>query len=173
VSNIIALFIVWATAATLHSHGITNINTSVQAAKALEPFAGRFAGIVFAAGIIGTGLLAIPVLAGSGAYAVCETFRWNTGLDRKPRQAVAFYAVITGATVLGVALTFTPIDPMKALYWSAVVNGVLAAPLMVAMLIVASNPRIMGRLTLHTGLKVIGWLATAVMAAAAVGLFLT
>jgi Mn2+/Fe2+ NRAMP family transporter len=172
-SNLVALFIVWATAATLHKHGITNITTSVQAAQALTPFAGHFATIVFAAGIIGTGLLALPVLAGSASYAVCETFRWNTGLDRKPRQAVAFYGVIVGATVLGVGIAFTPIDPMKALYYSAVVNGVLAAPLMAAMMLIGSNPRIMGRLTLTFGLKIVGWAGTLVMGAAAVGLFLT
>jgi len=172
-SNVVALFIVWATAATLHKHGITNITTSVQAAQALTPFAGHFATVIFAAGIIGTGLLALPVLAGSASYAVCETFRWNSGLDRKPRQAAAFYGVIAGATVLGVALAFTPIDPMKALYYSAVVNGVLAAPLMAAMMVIGSNPRIMGRLTLNLGLKIFGWAGTAVMAAAAVGLFLT
>ena len=172
-SNVVALFIVWATAATLHKHGITNITTSVQAAQALTPFAGHFATIIFAAGIIGTGLLALPVLAGSASYAVCETFRWNAGLDRKPRQAAAFYGVIVGATVLGVGIAFTPIDPMKALYYSAVVNGVLAAPLMAAMMVIGSNPRIMGRLTLSRGLKIIGWAGTAVMGAAAVGLFLT
>ncbi len=172
-SNIVALFIVWATAETLHRHGILTIDTSVQAAQALAPLAGRFASVVFAAGIIGTGLLALPVLAGSASYAVCETMRWNSGLDRKPRQARAFYGVIAGATLLGVGLAFTPIDPMKALYWSAVLNGVLAAPLMAAMVVIGSNPRIMGRLTLGLGLKIVGWAGTAVMAAAAVGLFLT
>jgi Mn2+/Fe2+ NRAMP family transporter len=157
----------------LHAHGITKINTSVQAAQALAPIAGKFASVVFAVGIIGTGLLALPVLAGSASYAVCETFRWNTGLNRKPLQARAFYAIIAGAMLLGVGLAFTPIDPMKALYWSAVVNGVLAAPLMAIMLLIGSNPRIMNKLTLPPVLKTIGWIATAVMAAAAVGLFVT
>ena len=173
VSDLVAVFIIYATAATLHTHGITHIDTSVQAAQALAPIAGKFASVVFAIGIIGTGLLALPVLAGSASYAVCEAFRWNTGLDRKPKQARAFYAIIAGAMLLGVGLAFTPIDPMKALYWSAVVNGVLAAPLMVIMLLIGSNPRIMKKLTLPPMLKTIGWIATAVMAAAAVGLFVT
>jgi len=173
VSDLIALFIIWATAATLYTHGIRNIQTSVQAAQALAPIAGKFASAVFAFGILGTGLLALPVLAGSASYAVCEAFRWNTGLDRKPRQAMAFYGVIAGAMLLGVGLAFTPIDPMKALYYSAVVNGVLAAPLMAVMLLIGSNPRVMRRLTLPPVLKTIGWIATAVMAAAAVGLFVT
>lgn len=172
-SQVVALFIIWATAATLYTHGIRDINSSVQAAKALEPIAGKFASIVFAIGIIGTGLLALPVLAGSASYAVCETFRWNVGLERKPRQARAFYFVIAGSTLLGMGLAFTPIDPMKALFWSAVINGVLAAPLMAIMLVIGSNPKIMKTLTLPPVLKVIGWIATAVMAAAAVGLFVT
>jgi NRAMP (natural resistance-associated macrophage protein)-like metal ion transporter len=172
-SNIIALFIMWATAATLYAHGIRQINTSVQAAQALVPIAGKFAAIIFGLGILGTGLLALPVLAGSASYAVCETFRWNTGLDRKLRQARAFYGVIAGAMLLGVGIAFSPIDPMKALYWSAVVNGVLAAPLMAIMLVIGSNPRIMSRLTLPPVLRAIGWLATLVMAAAAIGLFVT
>ena len=172
-SDLVAVFIIFATAATLHTHGITKINTSVQAAQALAPIAGKFASVVFAVGIIGTGLLALPVLAGSASYAVCEAFRWNTGLNKKPQKARAFYAVITGSTLIGMGLAFTPIDPMKALYWSAVVNGVLAAPLMVIMLLIGSNPRIMNKLTLPPVLKTIGWIATAVMAAAAVGLFVT
>jgi NRAMP (natural resistance-associated macrophage protein)-like metal ion transporter len=172
-SNIVALFIILATAATLYTHGIRNITSSVQAAQALAPIAGKFASVIFAVGILGTGLLALPVLAGSASYAVCETFRWNTGLDRKPRQARAFYGVIAGAMLLGVSIAFTPIDPMKALYYSAVVNGVLAAPLMAIMMLIGSNPQIMEDLTLPPILKTIGWIATAVMAAAAVGLFVT
>jgi NRAMP (natural resistance-associated macrophage protein)-like metal ion transporter len=172
-SNLIAIFIIVAVAATLHTHGIRNIDSSVQAAKALAPVAGRFASAIFAIGIIGTGLLALPVLAGSAAYAVCETFRWNMGLDRKPKAARAFYGVIAGATLMGLALAFSPIDPMKALYWTAVVNGVLAAPLMVVMMLISSNERIMGRLVISWRLRVVGWFATAVMAAASVGLFVT
>jgi len=172
-SDLVGLFIIYATAATLHTHGIRNIDSSVQAAQALAPIAGKFASVVFAIGIIGTGLLALPILAGSASYAVCETFRWNAGLNRKPAQARAFYGVIALSTVLGVCLAFTPIDPMKALYYSAVVNGVLAAPLMAIMMIIGSNRRIMSRFTLPPILKAFGWIATAVMAAAAVGLFVT
>jgi NRAMP (natural resistance-associated macrophage protein)-like metal ion transporter len=172
-SNLIAIFIIFAVAATLYTHGIHNITTSVQAAQALAPIAGRFASTVFAAGIIGTGLLALPVLAGSASYAVCETFRWTAGLDYEPKAARAFYGVIAGATLIGVALAFSPIDPMKALYWTAVVNGVLAAPLMAVMMLISSNPRIMGRLVISWRLKLVGWLATAAMAVASVGLFVT
>jgi NRAMP (natural resistance-associated macrophage protein)-like metal ion transporter len=172
-SNLIAFFIIGATAAVLHSHGVTNIQTSTDAAKALVPFAGRFAELIFAVGIVGTGLLAVPVFAGTASYAVCESFRWNMGLDKKLKAARAFYGVIAGATVLGVLIAFSPIPPMKALYWSAVVNGVLAAPLMFVMVLIASNGRIMGKLTISWRLKLVGWLATAAMSAAAIGLFLT
>jgi NRAMP (natural resistance-associated macrophage protein)-like metal ion transporter len=172
-SNLIALFIILATAATLYAHGIRHIDTSIDAAKALAPFAGQFASTIFAVGIIGTGLLAIPVFAGTAGYAVCETFRWNEGLDRKPKAARAFYGVIVGATLLGVALAFSPIPPMKALYWCAVVNGVLAGPLMVVMVLIASNKRIMGELTISWRLRLIGWVAAAAMIGAAIGLFLT
>jgi NRAMP (natural resistance-associated macrophage protein)-like metal ion transporter len=172
-SNVIALFIMMATAATLFAHGVHTINTSTDAAKALAPFAGRFASTVFAIGIIGTGLLAVPVFAGTAGYAVCETFRWNEGLDRKLNTARAFYAVIVGSTLLGVALAFSPIPPMKALYWSAVVNGVLAGPLMVVMLLIASNARIMGALTISWRLLTVGWIAALAMIGAAVGLFVT
>jgi len=172
-SNLIALIVIVAVAATLHAHGIRNINSSVQAAQALAPIAGRFASVVFAAGIVGTGLLALPVLAGSAGYAVGEAFRWKTGLDNKPRAARAFYGVIAGATLMGVALAFSPINPMKALYWAAVVNGVLAAPLMAVMMLISSNPKIMGRLVISWRMRIAGWAATAVMVAASVGLFVT
>jgi NRAMP (natural resistance-associated macrophage protein)-like metal ion transporter len=171
VSNLIALFIIFATAATLHANGVTNIQTSSQAAEALRPIAGAFTFALFAAGIIATGMLAVPVLAGSAAYGVSEVFRWTEGLDRRPREAKAFYATIAAATLGGVALNFTSLDPVKALYWSAVVNGVLAAPLMAVMMVIAVNPRIMGRLTLPRAMQVGGWLATAVMALATLGFF--
>ncbi len=167
-SNLIALFIIIATAATLHAAGITDIQTSSQAAEALRPIAGPFTFAVFACGIIGTGMLAVPVLAGSAAYAVCETFGWVEGLDHKLKDARAFYAIIAVATLIGMALNFTSIDPIKALYWSAVLNGLLAAPLMAAMLLIASNPRIMGRLTLSWTMRAVGWLAAAAMGAASV-----
>jgi NRAMP (natural resistance-associated macrophage protein)-like metal ion transporter len=167
-SNLISLFIIFAAAATLHVQGITDIQTSGQAALALRPIAGEFAFAVFAVGILGTGLLAVPVLAGSAAYAVCEVFDWVEGLDHKLRDARAFYGTIAVATLAGVALNFTGIDPIKALYWSAVLNGLLAAPLMATMLMIATNSGIMGRFVLSRSMRVMGWLGTAVMAAASI-----
>lgn len=167
-SNLISLFIIFATAATLHANGITDIQSSAQAAEALKPIAGPFAFAVFACGIIGTGLLAIPVLAGSAAYAVCETFDWVEGLDHKPKEAKAFYGVIVLATVLGLGVGFTGIDPIKALYWSAVLNGLLAAPLMATMLLIATDRRIMGSFVLPRSMVATGWLATVAMAAASI-----
>jgi NRAMP (natural resistance-associated macrophage protein)-like metal ion transporter len=172
-SNAVALFIILTTAATLHAHGVTDIQTSSQAAEALRPIAGPFAFVVFALGIIGTGLLALPVLAGSSAYALGETFGWHVGLARKPRRAKAFYGAIAVATLLGVALNFSPIDPIKALFWSAVINGVVAVPVMAMMMHLSSHRAAMGEFRLHAGLKVVGWLATGVMAAAAIGMFAT
>ena len=162
-SHITALFIIIATAATLHAHGITQVTSAAQAAEALRPIAGQFAFALFAVGIIGTGLLAVPVLAGSAAYAVSETFDWTEGLDRKPREAKAFYGVIALATLGGVALNFIGIDPMSALYWAAVVNGLLAPPLMVVTMLIARNPAVMGDLVMGPWLEFGGWLATAVM----------
>jgi NRAMP (natural resistance-associated macrophage protein)-like metal ion transporter len=173
ISNLVALFIILTTAATLHAHGITDIQTSSQAAEALKPIAGPFAFTVFAIGIIGTGLLALPVLAGSSAYAVGETFGWHVGLARKPYRAKAFYWTIAAATALGVLLNYSPIDPIKALFWSAVINGVVAVPVMALMMHLSSNRAAMGDFQLGRALKTFGWLATAVMAAAAVGLFAT
>jgi NRAMP (natural resistance-associated macrophage protein)-like metal ion transporter len=170
-SNLIALFIIIATAATLNARGITNIQTSSQAAEALRPIAGVFTFALFSLGIIGTGMLAIPVLAGSAAYGVSEMFGWTSGLRRKPREARSFYAVIAIATLVGAALNFTAVDPIKALYWSAVVNGVLAAPLMAVMMLLATNKRVMGRLTLKAPMAILGGVATAVMAAASIGFF--
>jgi NRAMP (natural resistance-associated macrophage protein)-like metal ion transporter len=170
-SHLTALFIIIATAATLHASGVTQITDAAQAAEALRPVAGNFAFALFALGIIGTGLLAVPVLAGSAAYAVSETFGWTEGLNRKPREAKAFYGVIAAATLGGVALNGVGIDPMKALYWAAVVNGLLAPPLMVVTMLIARNKKIMGDLVLGRWLEFGGWLATAVMFAVA-GVFL-
>ncbi len=170
ISNMIALFIVITTAATLHAHGITNIQTSAQAAEALRGVAGPFAFALFAAGIIGTGMLALPVLAGSAAYALGETFSWHVGLARLPLRAKAFYATIAIGMALGVALNFSPIDPIKALYWSAVLNGVVAVPVMVMMMRLTMRPTIMARFTLPRPLLVMGWLATAVMAATVIAM---
>ena len=156
----------------MNSKGVTNIQTSAQAAEALRPIAGLFTFALFGAGIVATGMLAVPVLAGSAAYAVSEVFGWTEGLDRRPREAKAFYATIAVATLGGVALNFTSLDPVKALYWSAVVNGLLAAPVMAVMMVIAMNPRIMGRLTLPRSMLAVGWLATFVMAMATIGFFL-
>ena len=166
-SHVVALFIIVATAATLHANGITEIETAAQAAQALRPIAGDLAFALFAIGIIGTGMLAVPVLAGSAAYAVSETFDWTEGLDRKPREAKAFYSVIALATLGGIALNLIGIDPMKALYWAAVVNGLLAPPLMVVTMLIARNPAVMGGMPISRRLAFGGWLATAVMAAVA------
>ncbi|WP_397414724.1 NRAMP family divalent metal transporter [Phenylobacterium sp.] len=165
-STLVSLAIVYATAATLNANGITDITTSAQAAEALRPIAGPFAFALFALGIIGTGLLAVPVLAGSAAYAVTEMVGVAGSLDAKPMRARLFYLTIAATTMLGAALNFVGIDPAKALYWAAVVNGVLAAPLMAAMMLIVSNPRAMGRLTLSRRATVLGWVATGVMALA-------
>ena len=172
-SNLVALFIVLTTAATLNAHGVTNIETSADAAKALRPIAGEFAFAVFALGIVGTGLLAVPVLAGSAAYALAETLGWRTGLAERPGRAPAFYGAITAAVVVGALLNVSPLDPIKALIFSAVVNGVAAVPIMIMIMIMASQRRIMGEFALRPWLKGLGWLATAVMAAAAAGMFAT
>jgi Mn2+/Fe2+ NRAMP family transporter len=172
-SNLVALFIVITTAATLHMHGLTNIQTSSQAAEALRPIAGRFAFVVFALGIVGTGLLALPVLAGSAAYALGEALRWPVGLARRPLRAKAFYATIAVATVVGGCINFTSIDPIKALFWSAVINGVVAVPVMVMMMLLAVRCDVMGDFALGWPLKILGWLATIVMAVVAIGMFAT
>jgi len=172
-SNLVALAIVVTTAATLHVAGVTNIESSTQAAAALKPVAGRFAFTVFTLGILGTGLLAVPVLAGSAAYALAEARRWPEGLARKPRQAAAFYAAIALATLIGAAINFSPIDPIKALYWSAVINGVVAVPVMAIMMVMTANPKVMGKFTVGGALRIVGWVATGVMAAAVVGMAIT
>ena len=179
-SNAVAFFIILSAATTLHVKGITDIQTSEPAAEALRPVAGRFAFTLFALGIVGTGLLAVPVLAGSAAYAVGEAFKWKTGLDRKPRAAKPFYAVLSAATLLGLAINFPfvqqhiRITPIKALFWSAVINGVVAAPIMVVMMLMVGNPKVMGKFShLSHTMRAVGWLATAVMAAASVGMFWT
>jgi NRAMP (natural resistance-associated macrophage protein)-like metal ion transporter len=173
VSNLVAFFIILTTAATLHEAGILDVQTAAQAAKALEPIAGRFASLLFAAGIVGTGLLAVPVLAGSAAYGVAEAFRWRASLQKKPRQAPRFYGILAVATLLGLALNFLKIDPLMALFWSAVINGVVAVPVMVITMILASSPKVMGQFALPSGLRVAGWVATAVMAIVCAGLFAT
>jgi NRAMP (natural resistance-associated macrophage protein)-like metal ion transporter len=172
-SNLVAFFIIVTTAATLHAHGVTDVQTSEQAAEALRPIAGEFAFIIFALGILGTGLLSIPVLAGSSAYALAEAMQWEAGLSRLPQEAKRFYATIVGGTVIGVGINFVNIDPIKALFWTAVLNGVVAVPLMVVMMIMTMQPKVMGEFTLPRPLWAIGWLSTAAMTFAVVTMFAT
>jgi Mn2+/Fe2+ NRAMP family transporter len=167
VSNVIALAIMVATAATLHAHGVTNIATAADAARALQPIAGPYAFALFSLGIVGTGLLAVPVLAGSTAYAVGDAWGFRTGLDNMPWQATGFYAVIGAAMLLGLGIVWSPLDPIKALYWSAVINGVVAVPMMAALMIVARS-KAMGKFKAGPLLSLLGWASTLVMAAAAV-----
>lgn len=171
VSNLIAIAIIISTAATLHASGQTNIETAADAARALEPAAGKFAFLLFSLGIVGTGLLAVPVLAGSAAYAVGEARGWKCGLENKPWEARGFYAIIGLAVLCGLAINWFDVDPIKALVWSAVVNGVIAVPIMAVMLIVAGRRAQMGRFVAGRPLMVLGWTATAVMAAAVVAMF--
>ena len=170
-SNGIAFFVMLMGAVVLHAGGVTDVQSAAQAAQALRPLAGDFAFTLFAFGIIATGLLAVPVLASSAAYAVAEAFGWVDGLEHQWRQAKGFYAIITVATVVGTGLDFTPIDPMKALYWSAVVNGVVAVPIMAAMMLLAGKPEVMGALPVRRKTRVLGWGAVALMATA-VGMML-
>lgn len=172
-SNVVALAIITTTAATLNKSGSTNIESSVDAAKAIEPLAGHFAKIIFATGIIGTGLLAVPVLAGSAAYAVGEAARWKVGLSREPSEAKAFYTTVGLATVVGMLLNFTPIPPMKALFWSAVINGVVAVPVMVILMLIGSNQKVMKQFVIGKGLSVLGWASCLAMSAAVVGMAVT
>jgi Mn2+/Fe2+ NRAMP family transporter len=171
-SNVIAIAIIITTAATLHGNGVTDIESSAQAAEALKPVAGELAYLIFTLGIIGTGLLAVPVLAGSAAYALGEGRRWPVGLDRRPKEAAAFYASVAIATLIGIGLNFTPINPIKALYWSAVINGVVAVPVMVLLMLMTANRSIMGDFTIGGWLRGLGWLSTAAMAACVVGMLL-
>lgn len=172
-SNLVALFIVITTAATLHAHGITDIATSAQAAEALRPIAGPFAFALFAAGIIGTGLLALPVLAGSAAYALGEAMGWRVGLARKAKRAPAFYGAIVVATGVGAALNFSPIDPIRALFWSAVINGIVAVPVMAIMMLMTHRREVMGAFVISPVLRLLGWLATITMAATVIALAVT
>jgi NRAMP (natural resistance-associated macrophage protein)-like metal ion transporter len=172
-SNVIALCIVIATAVTLNMHGVTNIQTSSQAAEALRPVAGEFAFAIFALGIIGTGLLAVPVLAGSAAYAVSEAFGWKAGLSRGFHEARGFYVIIIAATVIGTLMSTLEVDPIKALVWSAIVNGVISVPIMVVMMWIGQSRRLMGQFTISLRHRFFGWAATAVMGVAVAGLFFT
>jgi Mn2+/Fe2+ NRAMP family transporter len=170
-AHVIAFFIILTTAVTLHDSGMTGIQTSAEAALALRPIAGDLAFLLFSLGIIGTGLLAVPVLAGSAAYAISESQGWKIGLEHPAREAIGFYSVIGLATILGLAVDYSPLDPIKALFWSAVLNGVIAVPIMAAMMVVASRRHEMGPYIATLGQRIFGWAATAIMAAAAVAMF--
>jgi NRAMP (natural resistance-associated macrophage protein)-like metal ion transporter len=172
-SNVIAICIVVATAVTLNEHGITTIQTSAQAAEALRPVAGEFAFAVFALGIIGTGMLAVPVLAGSAAYAVSEVFGWRSGLSHGFHEARGFYLIIIAATMLGTGMGAFEVDPIKALVWSAIVNGVISVPIMVVMMWIGQSKRLMGELTISRRHRFFGWAATGVMGVAVAFMLLT
>jgi Mn2+/Fe2+ NRAMP family transporter len=167
-SNITAYFIILATAVTLNVAGITDIETAAQAASALRPLAGDFAYILFALGILGVGLIGVPVLAGSAGYALSEAMGWNWGLERKATEARGFYGIIAVSVLAGLVIQYSPISPMKALFWSAVINGVVAVPLMVVIILLSSKKSVMGTYTAGRSIVILGWIATAVMGAAAV-----
>jgi NRAMP (natural resistance-associated macrophage protein)-like metal ion transporter len=169
-SNVIAFCIMLATALTLNLHGITHIETPRQAAEALRPIAGDFAYSLFSLGIIGTGMLAVPVLAGSAAYAVADLFKWRAGLDHRLTEARGFYFVLIAATAIGTLVDFAPIDAIRALIWSAIINGIIAVPIMIAMMIIATRHDVLGRFVLSRRHQVLGWLATATMGAAVLGM---
>ena len=171
-SNVAAYCIILATAVTLHAAGINDINTASQAASALKPLAGNFAYLLFSLGILGVGLMGVPVLAGSAAYALSEVFGWPASLEETPSHAARFYAVITLSVLGALVIQYSPISPMKALFWSAVINGVVAVPLMVAILVLASKASVMGPHTAGKILLFLGWFATALMALAAILMFL-
>ena len=172
-SNGIAFFIILTTAAVLNANGVKDIHTAADAANALRPLAGELTFVMFSLGIIGTGLLAIPVLAGAAAYGVADAFGWPATLEAKAPDAVGFYTIIAAATIIGLALGFTALDPIKMLIWSAVLNGVVAVPIMVAMMLIVSSTKIMQRFRAKPWLIMLGWLGTAVMAIAVLALLWT
>lgn len=171
--NVVFYFVILAAGATLHVSGQTNIQSATEAAQALRPLAGNLATTLFAIGLIGAGLLAVPVLTGSAAFAVAETFGWRSGLDEKPRNAIKFYGVIAASTLVGIAIDFLGINPISALFWTAVINGLVAPPLLVVVMLVSSNKRVVGKRTNGPFTKVVGWLAAAIMFAAAIGMIVT
>jgi NRAMP (natural resistance-associated macrophage protein)-like metal ion transporter len=171
--NIVFYFVILASAATLHASGKTDVRSATDAAEALRPLAGSAATILFALGIIGAGFLAVPVLTGSSAYAVAETFRWKYGLDKKPEQAKQFYAVIAMSTLIGIVIDFLGINAITALFWTAVINGVLASPLLVLIMVISNNKQVMGIRVNGRFTNIVGWTAAVIMFAAAVGMVLT
>ena len=171
-SDLTSFFIILATAVTLHVAGVTTINTAAQAASALRPLAGEFAYILFALGILGVGMIGVPVLAGSGAYAFAEVMGWKEGLERRATDARGFYGIIAISVLAGLVIQYSPISPMKALFWSAVINGVVAVPLLVVIILLASRKSVMGDYTATRTATVLGWITTAVMGVAAVWMFI-
>ena len=173
-SNLVAFFIILTTAVTLHAFGDgAGIQSAADAAKALQPLAGPLAFGLFAMGIIGTGMLAVPVLTGSAAYAVSEVFRWRASLESKPNRAPKFYRFLAVATLIGIVMNFVGIDPIRALYWSAVINGVVSVPLMVILMLMSANRAVVGKFVLPPYLRIIGWIATAIMFLASLGFLAT
>jgi Mn2+/Fe2+ NRAMP family transporter len=171
-SDVTAWFIMLATAVTLNVAGVTNIETAAQAAGALRPLAGDFAFLLFALGILGVGLIGVPVLAGSAAYAVSEAMGWQEGLERKATDAAGFYSVIAVSVLAGLAIQYSPVSPMRALFWSAVINGIVAVPLMVVIIVLVSRKSVMGAFTPSRPVLLLGWIAAAVMGAAAIRMVL-
>ena len=171
-SDLAAYFIILATAVTLHVSGVTDIKTAAQAASALRPLAGDFAFLLFAIGILGVGLIGVPVLAGSAAYALAEAMSWKSGLERRAQDARGFYSVIAVSVLAGLVIQYSPISPMKALFWSAVINGIVAVPLMVIIILMASSTSVMGRFTSSRVIVMLGWIATAIMGFAAAAMFI-
>ena len=171
-SDLTAWFIMLATAVTLHASGVTSIDTAAQAASALRPVAGEFAYLLFSVGILGVGMIGVPVLAGSGAYALSEAMNWKEGLERKVPDAAGFYGIIAVSVLLALVLQYSPISPMKALFASAVINGVVAVPLIVVIIVLVSKRSVMGPYTASRPVRVLGWIATVVMAAAALAMFI-
>ncbi len=172
-ANLVFYFVILASAATLHAAGKTNIQTATDAAQALRPLSGGLASTLFSLGLIGSGFLAVPVLTGSSAYATCEAFQWKFGLDKKPRGAPRFYALIAVSTLVGMLINFFKIPPVTALFWTAVINGVLAPPLLVIIMLVSNNKKVMGKRVNGPLTNFLGWATAAIMSAAALGMFLT
>jgi NRAMP (natural resistance-associated macrophage protein)-like metal ion transporter len=173
ISNVVMYFIILGTAATLHVNGTTQINSATDAAQALRPLAGDAAGLLLAVGLMGAGFLSVPILSGSAAYAMSEAFGWQYGLDSHPAHAKQFYGVIGAATVVGLGINYIGISPIDALFWTAVINGFVAPPLLVLIMLISNNRKIMGERVNGAWLNVLGWLATILMFAAAIGLVFT
>jgi NRAMP (natural resistance-associated macrophage protein)-like metal ion transporter len=173
ICNLVFYFVIVAAAATLHAHGQTDVQSATDAARALEPLAGSAAKYLFAVGLIGVGFLAVPVLTGSAAYAVAETFGWECRLDDKPRQAKQFYAVIAASTLVGMLINFAGINPISALFWTAIINGLISPPLLVIIMLVSNNRQVMGDKVNGAGTNIVGWLAVVVMFVAAIGMLMT